>query len=47
MTLGAYMLGRLGWGVLTFSDRPDAYKELLAEIDEAKADLRKLGVTVD
>ncbi|OAA58446.1 dolichyl-phosphate mannosyltransferase polypeptide 3 [Niveomyces insectorum RCEF 264] len=47
VTLGAYLLARLGWGVLTFNECPDAHKELLAEIDLAKTDLRKLGVTVD
>lgn len=47
MTFGAYLLFRLGWGVLTFNDVPKAHAELMAEIDEAKRDLRKLGVDVD
>ena len=38
---------RLGFGILTFNDVPDAHKELMQEIDMAKVDLRKLGVDVD
>jgi dolichyl-phosphate mannosyltransferase polypeptide 3 len=33
--------------MLTFRDTPDAYAELMAEIKEAKADLRTKGVDVD
>jgi dolichyl-phosphate mannosyltransferase polypeptide 3 len=40
------LLFRLGFGILTFNV-PDAHKELMAEIDMAKVDLRKLGVDVD
>ncbi|TLS21413.1 uncharacterized protein PpBr36_10280 [Pyricularia pennisetigena] len=47
VSFGALLLGRLGWGVLTFNDTPEAHKELLLEIEEAKKDLRRLGVTVD
>jgi len=47
VTIGAYLLGRLGWGVMTFHDTPDAYKELMAEIPLAKADLQTKGVDVD
>ncbi|KAF6786160.1 Dolichol-phosphate mannosyltransferase subunit 3 [Colletotrichum musicola] len=47
VSFGAYLLGRLGYNVMTFNDVPEAHKELMAEIDEAKADLRKLGVDVD
>lgn len=47
VSFGALLLGRLGWGVLTFNDTPEAHKELLVEIEEAKKDLRRLGVTVD
>ncbi len=32
---------------MTFNDVPAAHKELMGEIDLAKADLRKLGVDVD
>lgn len=32
---------------MTFNDVPEAHKELMAEIDLAKVDLRKLGVDVD
>lgn len=47
VSLGAYLLVRLGWGVLTFHDCPEAHKELMGEIETAKVELRKLGVTVD
>jgi dolichyl-phosphate mannosyltransferase polypeptide 3 len=33
--------------VFTFNDVPAAHAELMREIDEAKADLRSKGVTVD
>lgn len=47
VSFGAYLLVRLGWGVLTFNDVPEAHKELMGEIETAKVELRKLGVTVD
>ncbi|KEZ40091.1 hypothetical protein SAPIO_CDS9104 [Scedosporium apiospermum] len=47
VSFGAYLLFKLGWGVLTFNDVPEAHKELMFEIDEAKKDLRTLGVDVD
>lgn len=47
VSLGAYLLFKLGWGVFTFNDVPEAYKELQDEIEQAKADLKKKGVTVD
>lgn len=47
MSLGAYLLVRLGWGVMMFHDCPEAHQELLGEIETAKIELRKMGVTVD
>ncbi|KAL1881491.1 hypothetical protein VTK73DRAFT_3553 [Phialemonium thermophilum] len=47
VSFGAYLLFRLGWGVLTFNDVPEAHKELMKEIALAKEDLRTLGVDVD
>ncbi|GAO16636.1 hypothetical protein UVI_02012570 [Ustilaginoidea virens] len=47
VSFGALLLFRLGWGVFTFNDVPQAHKELMREIDLAKVDLRKLGVDVD
>ncbi|KAK3991505.1 dolichol-phosphate mannosyltransferase subunit 3 [Cladorrhinum sp. PSN332] len=47
VSFGAWLLFRLGWGMLTFRDTPDAYAELMREIDLAKADLRVKGVDVD
>jgi dolichol-phosphate mannosyltransferase subunit 3 len=32
---------------MTFNDVPEAHKELLAQIDQAKTELRAKGVTVD
>jgi dolichyl-phosphate mannosyltransferase polypeptide 3 len=47
VSFGAWLLFRLGWGMLTFRDTPDAYAELMEEIKLAKADLRTKGVDVD
>jgi dolichyl-phosphate mannosyltransferase polypeptide 3 len=47
VSFGAMLLFRLGWGVVTFNNVPNAHKELMSEIDMAKADLRNLGVDVD
>ncbi|KAI1483225.1 hypothetical protein K445DRAFT_69871 [Daldinia sp. EC12] len=47
VSFGAYLLFRLGWNVMTFHDVPEAHKELTAEIELAKTDLRRLGVDVD
>ncbi|KFH44954.1 Dolichol-phosphate mannosyltransferase subunit-like protein [Hapsidospora chrysogenum ATCC 11550] len=47
VSFGALLLFRLGWGILTFNDVPEAHKELMQEIDLARADLRNMGVDVD
>ncbi|KAK3936588.1 dolichol-phosphate mannosyltransferase subunit 3 [Diplogelasinospora grovesii] len=47
VSFGAWLLFRLGWGVMTFRDTPEAYKELMEEIKLAKEDLRAKGVDVD
>ncbi|KAG2344943.1 dolichol-phosphate mannosyltransferase subunit 3 [Suillus weaverae] len=47
VSFGSYSLWSLGWGVFTFRDCPEAYQELLQEINEAKNDLRSRAVTVD
>ncbi|TIA37643.1 hypothetical protein D6C78_04545 [Aureobasidium pullulans] len=44
ISFGAYLLGKLGYNVMTFHDVPEAHKELMAEIDLARADLKKMGV---
>jgi len=41
------MLFKLGYGIFTFNDIPEAYKSLMSEIEVAKKDLRARGVTVD
>ncbi|KAF9651408.1 dolichol-phosphate mannosyltransferase subunit 3 [Thelephora ganbajun] len=47
VSFGSYSLASLGWGLWSFRDCPDAYHELMHEIQEAKNDLRARGVTVD
>lgn len=47
VSFGAYLLFKLGWGVFTFNDTPEAHKELMAQIEQAKTELRAKGVTVD
>lgn len=47
VSLGSYLLFKLGWGVFTFNDVPAAYKELMGEIDMARDDLKKKGIDVD
>ncbi|KAM7201532.1 dolichol-phosphate mannosyltransferase subunit 3 [Naviculisporaceae sp. PSN 640] len=47
VSFGAWLLFRLGFGLLTFRDTPEAYAELMDEIKLAKADLRAKGVDVD
>jgi dolichyl-phosphate mannosyltransferase polypeptide 3 len=39
-------LFKLGWGVFTFNDVPDAYAELQGQILEARKDLKARGVDV-
>ncbi|CDS12353.1 hypothetical protein LRAMOSA04548 [Lichtheimia ramosa] len=46
MSFGSYSLGYLGYHVMTFSDCPDAYTELMGEIQQAKTELRSKGVSV-
>lgn len=47
VTFGAYALGTLGWGVFSFKDKEANYKELLGQIDEAKAFYKSKGVSLD
>jgi len=47
VTFGAYLLFKLGYGVFTFNDVPEAHKELMGEIEMARADLKSKGVEVD
>ncbi|PVH98697.1 dolichol phosphate mannosyltransferas-like protein subunit 3 [Periconia macrospinosa] len=46
VSFGAYLLFKLGWGVFTFNDVPEAHKEILAEIQQARKELRAKGVDV-
>ena len=50
ISLGAYLLFRLGLGVLTFNNTDVAFKELMTpggQIDQAKKSLDKRGVPWD
>ncbi|KAI6150856.1 dolichol-phosphate mannosyltransferase subunit 3 [Pisolithus tinctorius] len=47
VSFGSYSLWSLGWGLFTFRDCPEAYRELLKEINDAKNDLSARGVSVD
>ncbi|ODV81747.1 dolichol-phosphate mannosyltransferase subunit 3 [Suhomyces tanzawaensis NRRL Y-17324] len=47
VTFGAYALGTLGWGIITFKDKEDKYKELLVQIDEAKEFYKAKGIKLD
>ncbi|KAK7538603.1 dolichol-phosphate mannosyltransferase subunit 3 [Phyllosticta citribraziliensis] len=46
VSFGAYLLFKLGWGVYTFNDVPEAHAELMAEIQQARKELRAKGVDV-
>ncbi|KAK7514647.1 dolichol-phosphate mannosyltransferase subunit 3 [Phyllosticta citricarpa] len=46
VSFGAYLLFKLGWGVYTFNDVPEAHAELMAEIQQARKELRSKGVDV-
>ncbi|KAJ4305175.1 hypothetical protein N0V90_000706 [Kalmusia sp. IMI 367209] len=46
ISFGAYLLFKLGWGVFTFNDVPDAHKELMGQIQQARTELRAKGVDV-
>ena len=44
VSFGAYLLFKLGWGVFTFNDVPEAHKELMAQIAQARTELKAKGV---
>lgn len=46
ISFGSYLLFKLGLGVFTFNDVPDAHKELLGQIKQARTELRAKGVDV-
>ncbi|RLV89549.1 hypothetical protein JA1_005125 [Spathaspora sp. JA1] len=47
VTFGAYALSTLGWGIYTFKDKEDKYKELVEQIDEAKQFYKSKGIELD
>ena len=47
VSFGAYLLFKLGYGVLTFNDVPEAHNELMKEIEQARKELKAKGVSVD
>jgi len=46
VTFGAYLLFKLGYGVFTFNDVPEAHRELMAQIRQARTELKAKGVDV-
>ena len=47
VSLGAYLLGRLGLGVLRFNDTEAAFKELTGQLDMARKNLDSRKVRWD
>lgn len=47
VAFGSYLLARLGYNVYTFHDVPEAHKELMEQIEQARTELRAKGVDVD
>ncbi|KAI9719712.1 MAG: hypothetical protein M1828_006145 [Chrysothrix sp. TS-e1954] len=47
VSFGAYLLGKIGFALVTFNDVPDAHKRLMKEIETARGELRGWGVDVD
>ena len=47
VSFGAYLLAKLGYGVFSFNDVPEAHEELVKQTEQARADLTKRGVSVD
>jgi len=47
VTLGAYLLSRLGYGLLSYKNTEEAHAELMGQIEEAKERLSKRGVAYD
>ncbi|EXJ55593.1 hypothetical protein A1O7_08521 [Cladophialophora yegresii CBS 114405] len=47
VSLGAYLLGRLGLGVIRFNDTEEAYKELTAQLGAARKSLDNRKVRWD
>ncbi|MCJ1401475.1 hypothetical protein MMC11_004689 [Xylographa trunciseda] len=47
VSFGSYLLFKLGLGVFTFKDVPEAYQELMEEIEVARKDLKSKGIDVD
>ena len=47
VSFGAYLLFKLGWGVFTFNDVPEAHAELMGEIELARKELKRNGIEVD
>ncbi|CEM27791.1 unnamed protein product [Vitrella brassicaformis CCMP3155] len=47
MLFGTYSLACIGWGLLTFSECPEAAKELEQQVKEACDDLAKKGMRLN
>ncbi|KAI8979242.1 dolichol-phosphate mannosyltransferase subunit 3 [Mycotypha africana] len=47
ITFGCYCLFTIGFALFTFRDCPEAYHELMSEIQQAKTDLRAKGMQLN
>lgn len=47
VSFGAYALATLGWGIVTFKDKEDKYRELVGQIEEAKGFYKSKGIELD
>ena len=47
VSFGAYLLGRLGTGVVRFKSVDAAYKELMGQLEDSRAELKGMGVGTD
>ncbi|EGV61829.1 hypothetical protein PSN45_000514 [Yamadazyma tenuis] len=47
VSLGSYSLAVLGYRVFSFKDKPEKYKELLVQIDEAREFYKSKGIDLD
>ncbi|ORY02739.1 dolichol phosphate mannosyltransferas-like protein subunit 3 [Clohesyomyces aquaticus] len=46
VSFGSYLLFKLGLGVFTFNDVPEAHKEIMDQIQQARKELQANGVDV-
>ncbi|KAL9108128.1 MAG: hypothetical protein Q9227_007104 [Pyrenula ochraceoflavens] len=47
VSFGAYLLGRLGLGVLKFKNVDSAFQELMGQLENSRKELKGMGVGTD